>query len=72
MTQAILHTTIDGERWDIIAWRYYRNVREVPRLIETNPHAPRSGILPAGIKIAVPLIERHAAVSTAGLPPWKR
>jgi len=72
MTQAILHTVLDGERWDLIAWRYYRDVREVARLIEANPHAPRTGLLPAGIKIAVPLIERPAAVSTAGLPPWKR
>jgi phage tail protein X len=72
MTQAIVHTTIDGERWDLLAWRYYRDVREVPRLIAANPHAPRAGILPAGLKIAVPLIERPASVSTIGLPPWKR
>jgi len=72
MTQAIVHTTIDGERWDLLAWRYYRDVREMPRLIAANPHAPRAGILPAGLKLAVPLIERPAAVAAAGLPPWKR
>jgi phage tail protein X len=72
MTQAIVHTTIDGERWDLLAWRYYRDVREMPRLIAANPHAPRAGLLPAGLKLAVPLIERPAAVSAAGLPPWKR
>ncbi len=72
MTRAILHTTADGDRWDLIAWRYYRDVREIGRLIDANPHAPRSGLLPAGIKIAVPLIERPAATVHAGLPPWKR
>jgi phage tail protein X len=70
--KAIMHTVIDGERWDLLAWRYYRDVREMSRLIAANPHAPRSGLLPAGLKIAVPLIERPAAVSNAGLPPWKR
>jgi phage tail protein X len=72
MTQAILHITIDGERWDLIAWSYYRDVREMSRLIAANPHAPRASILPAGLKIAVPLIDSQAIVSTAGLPPWKR
>ena len=70
MTQSLMHTTTDGERWDLIAWRYYRDVSQTAALIAANPHAPRTGILPAGLKIAVPLIERAATVEA--LPPWKR
>ena len=70
--QAVVHTVMDGERWDLIAWRYYRDVRQTPRLVEANPHAPRAGLLPAGLKIAVPLITRPATVTHEGLPPWKR
>jgi phage tail protein X len=70
MAQSILYTTQDGDRWDLIAWRYYRDVSQTAALIEANPHAPRTGTLPAGLKIAVPLIER--AASTEALPPWKR
>ncbi|MEO1766796.1 tail protein X [Thiobacter aerophilum] len=69
---ALLHTTREGERWDAIAWHYYRDVREMARLIAANPHAPRSGRLPSGLTLAIPLIGRPLAVSTAGLPPWKR
>ncbi|MCX8016414.1 MAG: tail protein X [Rhodocyclaceae bacterium] len=70
MTQALIHITREGERWDLIAWRYYRDVAQTARLVEANPHAPRAGLLPAGLKIAVPLIERAAVAQ--GMPPWKR
>jgi phage tail protein X len=68
--RAIIHTTQDNDRWDLIAWRYYRDVTQTAALVAVNPHAPRAGLLPAGLKIVVPLIER-AATSDA-LPPWKR
>jgi phage tail protein X len=71
MILAITHRVREGERWDTLAWRYYRDVREMSRLIAANPHAPRSGILPAGLRIAVPLITRPA-VTANGLPPWRR
>jgi phage tail protein X len=68
--KAIIHTTQDADRWDLIAWRYYRDVTQMAALVAANPHAPRTGLLPAGLKIAVPLIER--AASSDALPPWKR
>jgi phage tail protein X len=71
MILAITHRVREGERWDTLAWRYYRDVREMSRLIAANPHAPRSGILPAGLRIAVPLITRPP-VTADGLPPWRR
>ncbi|MCX8016714.1 MAG: tail protein X [Rhodocyclaceae bacterium] len=66
----LIHVTGEGERWDWIAWRYYRDVRQVPALIAANPHAPLAPILPAGLKLRVPLIAR--ASQTAALPPWRR
>lgn len=66
----LIHVTREGERWDLIAWRYYRDVRQVPQLIAANPHAPNSPALPSGLRLRVPLIER--ASTTAALPPWRR
>ena len=62
-----------SERADpLVVAEYDSRLARIGRLIDANPHAPRSGLLPAGIKIAVPLIERPAATVHAGLPPWKR
>lgn len=66
----LIHTTRDGERWDLIAWQHYRDVRHVPALIAANPHAPIAPALPSGLRLRVPLIAR--ASTTAALPPWRR
>lgn len=66
----LTHVTHEGERWDAIAWHYYRDVRQVPALIAANPHAPLAPALPSGLRLRVPLIAR--ASTTAALPPWRR
>lgn len=66
----LTHVTREGERWDTIAWQYYRDVRQVPALIAANPHAPLAPVLPSGVRLRVPLIAR--ASTTAALPPWRR
>lgn len=67
----LTHVTQDGERWDLIAWRYYRDVSQVPALIEANPHVPITASLPGGIQLSIPVIETPSATSEE-LPPWKR
>jgi len=69
----LIHITTDGERWDSIAWRYYRSMAEMPRLLEANPHLPASPTLPSSQRVLVPLIERtQTSASPASLPPWRR
>lgn len=71
--KALIHITRDGERWDTIAWRYWRDVAELPRLLAANPHLAARPTLPSGQRVVVPIIERReAAVSPARLPPWRR
>lgn len=71
MTQYLTHITIEGQRWDQLAWRYYRDVSKIGLLIESNPHAPITPTLPSGMTLQIPVIER-AATQTHGAPPWKR
>lgn len=66
----LIHATLEGERWDLIAWRYYRDVRQVPMLMAANPHAPNAPVLPSGLRLRVPLMAR--ATHTQALPPWRR
>lgn len=70
MSQALIHTTREGERWDSIAWDYYQDVSMMGLLIESNQHIPIMPSLPAGLQMVIPLIEKPA--ESQGLPPWKR
>lgn len=73
----LLHTTIDGDRWDMLAWRYYGDQHRQTDLIEANRHLFVSPlivppmILPSGMELIIPVIDDEVIVET-DLPPWKR
>jgi len=76
MADYITHRTIEGERWDILALRYYRDVSRQSVLISAN-RTLLAGLcvparLPAGLTLRVPLIEAPVANTDDRLPPWKR
>lgn len=66
----IAHVTIEGDTWDRLAYRYYGNARRYPPIIEANPHVPITAGLPAGITLAIPLLESETRIED--LPPWMR
>lgn len=60
--------TLEGDRWDLIAYRAYGDAYAYERIIVANPHIPIRPVLPAGLVVRVPVI---AAPGVGGLPPWK-
>jgi len=68
--QYIHHITRTGERWDLLAWRYYGDATDYNPLIMANPGVPIEPVFEAGISIAVPILQKSALV-TVDLPPWK-
>ena len=68
--QFILHITTAGERWDLLAWRYYGDPTDYSPIIMANPNVPIEPVFDAGISIAVP-VQQKSPVVTANLPPWK-
>jgi phage tail protein X len=68
--QYILHITRTGERWDLLAWRYYGDPTDYNPLIMANPSVPIEPVFEAGISIAVPILAKSTLV-TVDLPPWK-
>lgn len=66
----IEHVTMAGDRWDLLAWDYYGDAFGYARIVQANPHVGRGPVLPVGVVLAIPVIERP--VSAHGLPPWKR
>jgi phage tail protein X len=69
--QFILHITTAGERWDLLAWRYYGDATDYSPIIMANPSAAIEPVFDAGISIAVPVLQKSVPVNT-DLPPWKQ
>lgn len=63
------HVTVEGERWDQIAYAYYGDPLAYERIISANPDVALTPALPAGLRLLVPLIEQAALKE--GLPPWQ-
>lgn len=67
------YITIEGDRWDTIAYKAYGDALRIKELLEANKGLPIEKTLPAGIKINVPILEGESdEVSGELLPPWKR
>ena len=66
----IPHITVEGERWDQLAWRYYGDPHRYQPIVEANKHVPITAALPAGLTLAIPVLE--PVTSTEDLPPWMR
>ena len=72
MSGYIEHFTRDGERWDMLAWRYYGNAMSGETIIAANPDVPIWPVLPSGVRILIPVLEQPAPaeIDTEELPPW--
>lgn len=72
MKQSVLqHTTAEGERWDLIAHRYYGNALLVGGLIAANPHLPVCEAFAAGLTVFVPVLPAKPQ-NQDDMPPWLR
>jgi phage tail protein X len=67
----IVHVTRAGERWDLLAWRFYGDPTAYGPIIVANPSVPIVPVFDAGLTIAIPVLPAAATVA-ADLPPWKR
>lgn len=68
----IEHLTVAGDRWDLLAYRYYGDPARIAPLAEANPHLRLLPSLPGGLVLRVPMPVENETATTPGLPPWKR
>ncbi|PTT02215.1 tail protein X [Pseudomonas sp. HMWF006] len=66
----LTHVTTEGERWDQLAWKYYGDAHRYSPIVQANMHVPITSALPAGLTLAIPLVDPVA--TTEDLPPWMR
>jgi phage tail protein X len=66
------YTTLDGDTWDHIAWRFYNDPTAMEDIIRANAHVAITPVLPSGIELVIPARKESAAViPNAQRPPWR-
>jgi phage tail protein X len=69
----VQHTTIEGQRWDMIATDFYGRADMMNKIIEANPDVTIYDVFPSGIVLNIPIINEVEVLTDAEkLPPWKR
>ena len=66
----IVHITAEGERWDLLAFRYYGDAAQYAPIIRANPRVAIEPVFEAGIRIDIPVLVESTIV-TSDLPPWR-
>ena len=65
------YVTLQGDTFDSIALDFYQEEHMAPNIINENPDYSDMIIMPAGLRLKIPIIT--AAESAAQtLPPWRR
>ena len=63
------YTTIQGDMWDLIAFKVYGKEAYISKLLEANEDLREITVFPSGVEIICP--EADAEASSI-LPPWRR
>ena len=64
------YRTVQGDRWDGIAYKTMGNSLYMDKLILANPQYKETYLFPAGIILNIPDIPEPEPA--AGMPPWRR
>lgn len=66
------YVTVEGDRWDTIAYKAYGDASKFQQIIEANPEAVVGAVFEPGIRLIVPIVETVNSTDKNLLPPWKR
>lgn len=62
------YTTIQGDMWDLIAYKVYGNEAYMTNLLEANEQYKATSVFPAGVVLTCPEIPvKRSRIA----PPWK-
>lgn len=65
------YITSDGDRWDLLAHRFYGNAYMYELIIRGNPGVELLPVLAGGVRLNIPEAGTAARARGAKLPPWK-
>jgi len=69
MNDYLVYVVKQGDRWDLLAWKFYGDPYKYEIIIRANPQYLRLPYPPTGAKLQIPIIEEDTEeVITA---PWQ-
>ncbi len=71
MTEYYSYITKDNDRWDLIAYKYYKTPTLYEEIIKANPEVKVTPLLDSGIKLKIPVLEESETIKFE-TPPWKK
>ena len=71
MTEYYSYITKDNDRWDLIAYKFYKNASKYEIIIKANPDVPITPSLESGINLKIPVVDESETIEFT-LPPWKK
>lgn len=66
------YTTVEGDRIDTLAAKFYGGNRGIAIIADANPEVPLSAVFPLGTVLVIPIVEDNELTTNSDLPPWKR
>ena len=67
---AKIHTTIDGDTFDMLALWYFNDEKQASTIIQANPDHCDTLIFGAGVSLVIP--DTATITPPETLPPWRR
>lgn len=65
-----IYTTVEGDSFDLLALRFYRDNRLASVIMQENPDHMDTLVFEAGVKLSIP--DLNTDVKPVTLPPWRR
>ncbi len=66
------YTTVEGDRIDTLAAKFYGSMAGIAVLADANPAVPLDAVFPMGTVLVVPIVENMEIETNDNLPPWKQ
>ena len=66
------YTTIEGDRLDTLAHRFYGTNAGISVIVDANPTTPITAVFPVGTPLIIPIIDDTRIIDKTNLPPWKQ
>ncbi|MDL2289962.1 tail protein X [Paludibacteraceae bacterium OttesenSCG-928-F17] len=69
---SINYKTVEGDRIDTLAQKYYGGMQGIKIIADANPSVPLDAIFPMGTVLLIPIIDDEGNQTKENLPPWKQ
>lgn len=63
----ITYQTVEGDRWDLVAWKMYGDPFAYEGLLKANVPVSAAPVLAGGITLTIPILDAPGALQPSGV-----